>query len=450
MQHPAVLRRISSLLNEPVMGFLALAALCVGIAPLLFALPPALGQALEIAGWAIIAAFALEYVVNLALASDRRAYLLNPWRVVDAAIIVAPLVSLLPFAPDALRSSPALRVLRLARVILFGARARHGLVAGADMGIARAAPSGPPRVSELSPNSERRPLEWRELIAWSARPDERWVHAANLDAAHIKEIARIGELPDVMVEAALRESSYPRLESSARWAAFAMSLPGWADEPRSPVLLLVSERHLLSLSLHRVELQSRPGNEDLPWGTRCALHVIREVLERNEALALRVEHELSGLETLPAQQSPESFFQSIFRLKRNLSLAKGDLWRLRGLLGTLAGGQRELPGLGGDNACLRRLAAQADYLHETIEKAHEQLLTLLDLHLNIASYDVNRFMRLLAVVSSLALIPTIIGGLLGMNVLGNPWPVTLTQVAFGTFILMLCVLYAFLAKGWLR
>jgi len=34
--------------------------------------------------------------------------------------------------------------------------------------------------------------------------------------------------------------------------------------------------------------------------------------------------------------------------------------------------------------------------------------------------------------------------------LGNPWPVTLSQVAFGTFILMLCVLYAFLAKGWLR
>jgi len=33
---------------------------------------------------------------------------------------------------------------------------------------------------------------------------------------------------------------------------------------------------------------------------------------------------------------------------------------------------------------------------------------------------------------------------------GNPWPVTLGQVAFGTLILMLCVLYAFMAKGWLR
>ena len=173
-------------------------------------------------------------------------------------------------------------------------------------------------------------------------------------------------------------------------------------------------------------------------------------LRGKRKIAAQVEHELRALENVGADKSPESFFEAIFRLKRNLALAKGDLWRLRNLLNLLAEGRRELPGLGSDNADLRQLSEQADYLHETVEKAHEQLLTLLDLHLNIASYDVNRFMRLLAVVSSLAIIPTIIGGLLGMNILGNPWPVTLAQVAFGTFILMLCVLYAFLAKGWLR
>src|SRR5438067_817747 len=117
---------------------------------------PACGTTTAAGG--VIGAFALEYGVHLALAPDRRAYVLNAWRIVDALIILAPLVSLLAFAPDALRSSPALRVLRLARVLLFGARARHGLVAGADMGIARAAPSGPPRVTELAPERKPRPL----------------------------------------------------------------------------------------------------------------------------------------------------------------------------------------------------------------------------------------------------------------------------------------------------
>jgi Mg2+ and Co2+ transporter CorA len=251
-----------------------------------------------------------------------------------------------------------------------------------------------------------------------------------------------------MIDAALRETSYPRLESSKRWCAFALSLPGREDEPRSPILLLVGEKHLLSLSLHEANLQGPVGFESLPWGARCTLHVVRTVLQRNEELQGRIEHELRGLEELAADESPESFFEVTFRLKRSIALGRGDLWRLRGLLAMLADGRRTLPGL--DPASLKGVAEQADYLHETLEKAHEQLFTLLDLHLNIASYDVNRFMRLLAVVSSLAIIPTIVGGLLGMNVLGNPWPVTLGQVAFGTFVLMLAVLYAFMAKGWLR
>ena len=446
-----MLRFLARILSEPVMGFLALAALSAGIAPMLFPVPAWLARAIAIGEWAIIALFAVEYLVHLALAHDRRRFVRNPWRIVDALIILAPLASLLPWAPNFLRSSPALRVLRLARVILFGARARRRLAPGADMGIAEKAPSGPLRISALSPtDSQPRASDWDELHRWLAKPDERWMHVANLDAAHIKEIGSVVDLPDVMVDAALRESSYPRLVSKARWCAFALSLPAGTRAPRSPVLLLVSRGHLLSLTLRAMELQSRPAYEDVPWGTRCALHVIAAVLDRNETLAAQVEHELRALESVGADKSPETFFEAIFRLKRNLALAKGDLWRLRNLLNLLAEGRRELPGLGGDNADLKHLSEQADYLHETVEKAHEQLLTLLDLHLNIASYDVNRFMRLLAVVSSLALIPTIIGGLLGMNILGNPWPVTLAQVAFGTFILMLCVLYAFLAKGWLR
>ena len=446
-----VLRFLARCLNEPVMGFLALAALSGGIAPMLFAVPAWLEQTIAVGEWIIIGLFALEYVVHLALAPDKRAYVLNPWRIVDAVIVIAPLASLLPWAPDFLRSSPALRVLRLARVLLFGARARHALVAGADMGITQKGPAGPVRVATLGPNdTEPQGADWNALLEWVKKPDERWVHAANLDEARIKEISPDIELPDVMIDAALRESSYPRLEAKERWCAFAVSLPGGKDEPRTPILLLVCEKHLLSLSLHDVAIQSRPAYEDVPWGTRCALHVIRTVLDRNESHAAQVERDLREIERLDPSRSPEKFFQDVFRLKRQLSLAKGDLWRLKNLLALLAEGRREMPGLGGDNACLKHLSEQADYLHETVDKAHEQLLTLLDLHLNIASYDVNRFMRLLAVVSSLALIPTIIGGLLGMNVAGNPWPVTLSQVAFGTFVLMLCVLYAFFAKGWLR
>src|SRR2546421_6070929 len=76
-----VLRALSRILTEPVMGFLALAALSAGIAPMLFTLPPWLARGVAIGEWAIIGAFALEYLVNLALASDRRRFVRNPWRI---------------------------------------------------------------------------------------------------------------------------------------------------------------------------------------------------------------------------------------------------------------------------------------------------------------------------------------------------------------------------------
>jgi Mg2+ and Co2+ transporter CorA len=256
-----------------------------------------------------------------------------------------------------------------------------------------------------------------------------------------------------MVEAALNESSYPRLETGPRWSALTLSVPPKSDVlRREPVLMLLSEDDVLSLALHPLDLEKPPAAFGaLPWGPRCALDVVRRVLERNEELAGRLEREVRDLETLPADQSPDRFFEATFRLKRSLSVAKGDLWRLRGLLEMLAEGRRTLPGLGDEGReAAGRLAEEADYLYETVDNARESVLSIIDLHINVAAHETNRFMRLVAIMSTLGLIPAITGGLLGMNLADSPWSVTLGQVAFATLILILGVLYAFLAKGWLR
>lgn len=267
------------------------------------------------------------------------------------------------------------------------------------------------------------------------------------------EIASATGVQHVMIEAALQESSFPRIESGARWTALTVSLPSEGDAiQRDHVLLLVSANAVLSLSLHQLDLQQLPAESGtLPWGSRCALHIIRLVLSRDEELAGRLERMVRQLEELPVIESSESFFKQTFRLKRALSTAKGDLWRLRGLLEMLADGRRLLPGLGPDQReSVTLLADEADYLYETVDNIRESVLSLIELHLDIAAHDTNRFMRLLAIVTTLALIPAVMGGLLGMNLVEGPWPVTLAQVAFGTLVLTLGVLYTFMAKGWLR
>lgn len=53
-------------------------------------------------------------------------------------------------------------------------------------------------------------------------------------------------------------------------------------------------------------------------------------------------------------------------------------------------------------------------------------------------------------MSALPGIPAVTGGPLGMNLADSPWAVTPAEVAFVTLVMMLAVLYGFLAKGWLR
>jgi Mg2+ and Co2+ transporter CorA len=120
------------------------------------------------------------------------------------------------------------------------------------------------------------------------------------------------------------------------------------------------------------------------------------------------------------------------------------------MLADLAAGRAIASGPESTKEMFRRLAANAEYLYETVINVRDEVLSVMELHLNIVSFDMNRVMRVLAVVSVLGLIPAVIGGLFGMNLVDNPWPFTLPQVAFSISFGMVMCLYFFLVKGWLR
>jgi Mg2+ and Co2+ transporter CorA len=85
-----------------------------------------------------------------------------------------------------------------------------------------------------------------------------------------------------------------------------------------------------------------------------------------------------------------------------------------------------------------------------MEHAKDSVQSLIELHINTISYDMNRVMRLLAVITSLALIPTIIGGLLGENLADQPYQISIFEVSFLVIALMVLALYAYWRKGWLK
>jgi hypothetical protein len=79
-------------------------------------------------------------------------------------------------------------------------------------------------------------------------------------------------------------------------------------------------------------LRREPDLEKLPFPIRIACSILQLVAEQNERLATRLDAELGALEELPLRESRPSFFEHTFRLKKELSAAQSDLWRLKGVI----------------------------------------------------------------------------------------------------------------------
>jgi Mg2+ and Co2+ transporter CorA len=413
--------------------------------------------------WAIIALFALDYLVTLVLSPRPGAYARSLWGLLDLAIVLGPLISLFPWVSDEFRSTPILRLARLLRAAAFGARA-GGAVVRATEARNISVEQEPLRVSLLTDDRDvPTPAEWKDVL--SSFPDTKgvWYQVSGVTAAHIRDLGAATGVPTTALAAVLGNASFPRAHGSSPFSTLFVWLPVIRrTQPisieRLGVLFLTNGELTITLCptrapTHEATPELLPDRQTSPesFGTRTLLGFLRGLLGHHEYVTGELERELRLLETLPVRDSSPAFFEQAFCLKRELSSIKSDLWRLKGILESLARGRVPFAGLESRQLSpLESLADEVSYIYETVDNLREGILALLDLHMNVVSFDVNRFMRLLAVVSVLGLIPAAIGGLLGMNVVGNPWQITLSEVAFGVSMGMLFCLWLFLIKGWLR
>jgi Mg2+ and Co2+ transporter CorA len=147
----------------------------------------------------------------------------------------------------------------------------------------------------------------------------------------------------------------------------------------------------------------------------------------------------------------EAFLAHTFLLRADILNARGSIKHLKSVIRDLSSGKIIIASAShSDRELFRYLADDANDLYDNIDDLRESLQSLVELRLNVSSFQMNRVMRLLALLTALALIPATIGGLLGMNITDAPWPATLSQVAFGVGVGMTLSLYVFAIKGWLR
>ena len=461
-QRPRPLALVDFVLDEVFLGFLAIVAAALTLAPFVFKkISPQTNTLFEIGQWSIVALFAIEYGIGLRSAGSKKNFVCNSWRLIDAATIVIPMLTFVPGVSRLFRSSTVLRLARLARVLSLGVRA-SGVMVREEISSAAPQKHVPVQIQILpgSGATVPRSATWDEFVQWVKQPGAEWYSIANVGQHNLAALAKATTLSEEFLTAHLLGTSYPHLENMGRFISLFVWLPETAPSgltERNGLLLLASDKSIVTFSRRPAHLLDKIASHKsgelvtLPFPVRMLCQFLELVLDANEQLVGHFEQQLSQLEELPVRESRPQFFERTFRLKKELSAAQSDLWRLRGVVKELAESRVKLPGpTPGAIHFLHDLAETADYLYETVDNIREGVLSLIELHLNVVSFEMNRVMRVLAVVSVLGLIPAVVGGLFGMNLADNPWPFTLAQVTFVVVTAMVTCLYLFVVKGWLR
>jgi Mg2+ and Co2+ transporter CorA len=453
----------TTVLNDTVMGLLGVLALGTTTMPMLFDLTHAQLITLDQIEWLVVLAFSADYVVHYLLADNKRAYVFSGWRLLDLAIIAASTLSFLPSVTDSLRHALVLRVLRVFRAFSFGMRAGSGYFrrSAAD-GTTVSVPVPQAALIRRDGTWKAQPLPWQEFLTRATAAGQEWLDAFDLGSEHVEALGRVIGVPATILGISRAAHTNPRLRTigGKLIASLAMPLVRPGDVPevdRVSVSLVVAEGGILLTTASREcqlwqrMVRSMDSAESASMAALGTEAYFRTILDQNEEVLATLEVHIRAMEDVPVARAGEEFFRLAFRMRRHFSHLKADLWRLSGILDAIEAERVPVPLRGeGQERIFTAMSDQADYLYETANNLQDELISLIELHLNTVSFGINRFMRLLAVVSVLGLVPATVGGLLGMNIMGAPWAVTLGQVTYFVGLVVIGILYVFMTSGHLK
>ena len=229
-ESPAFLIRLARLSSEAVMGFLALVALATALGPLVFDVSPDIELVLTVVEWVLVGAFAADFFIQGAVATDRRAWIRSPWRIVDVLTVLGPILALLPQVSDLARGSLMLRMLRVGRAVAFGTRA-GSVAVRKPRGTSQMVGATTPTVSVISAEGDLQPVEsdWGSFLAWTREPDALWFHAANVNRARFHELAHAAGVSDQDLDRVLDGDGHAKLREGKRHATLVLQIPMVAE-----------------------------------------------------------------------------------------------------------------------------------------------------------------------------------------------------------------------------
>jgi magnesium transporter len=453
--------------TDDLMIALALLLIPAIFLPFLFKFSHMMLVLFRVVNYAIIVAFVLEYFLKLYVADSMRDYATNPWHILDFLIVVVSIANFLPWIPfgGIGRTSPLLRLLRITRIFAVAGRT-----------VKRAIPTKPfeisgPLVSRMKINihadgSTIKGAMKEDISRYLAASGYAWVDLQEVSEPDIDIISDALRIPGVVLTSKIIKESYPKIDSFKDFTSIFIrdiklrsegsGIKG-IDISRNDMLIILADNYIATISAGKSELFDQVSGDGSVKEKKeefipSILYSIfrRNIMDYDEVVRL-LEHRSIALEELPAGMARPSFLEETFYFKKEVQKIHRDLWHFTRVLKAIRSWKVQPGGLKEEFLSLFNiLYDESTYLYETSENVRGNLISLIELHINTISVGLNRVMRILAVITSIGLIPSIINGLFGENLIDSPYSMTITEIFFLEVSIMLLAAYAFYRRGWLR
>jgi Mg2+ and Co2+ transporter CorA len=462
---------VNQILPDSLMIVLALVMIPVVLVPLFFSLPASVATSLKSVDYIILAIFVIEYLSKLILAPNILKHFLNPWHLLDLFVIVVPLVSLLPmFSNKLARSSLILRLLRIIRIVAVGGR-----TVDRRLQLASSAPAREETVNlpvsiqimdeRLTDNYEL--FSFVDLKKYLDSPSHTWANISSVSTLDLDQLSDTLGIPKILLESELIEESYPRVDY---FDDYSMIFSRVADVQishkgltrllinRTGLLIICKGQNILTVSKNRtdffrqiIEEAKKIHTPEDPVDVTILYTILKHILEKDKKIITALEKELMSLESIPLNKRPDNFLETAFHLRKEVNQLVPSLLHMKEIISVITSKRVPLEGFNEKHEKIFDiLEDESAYLHETASNVRDNLQSLVDLYINTTSFEMNKVMRLIAVITSLGIIPAIILGALGTNLIDNPWNINLWQVFSFVIVLMLMMGWIFYRLGWMK
>jgi Mg2+ and Co2+ transporter CorA len=461
---------VNAVLSDLFMAFLSILLLPIILIPLLVPLSDTYLGLLDIGDATIVAFFIAEYFSKLYLSKDRRAHFLEPWHLLDLTIVVLSIVTYLPIFALNGRGSYALlaRLIRLPRVFAVAGRTAGSRLESAPEAVAPPPPPKPMVIRQLDPDlrTTHSGLTWEELEARLKDDRPEWIDIHNVPPEGIARLSRMLGVSESQFKTRVMDEIYPHVTFVQKASLLFLQLGElkYPDRPgsfltiqRSGAVVLCLGRKILTVSPHDLDLvekvltSPRAFPTDQDFAVSVLYGIEGRMVEDYKSILSDIELEVSNIGRIPRSKLPKDFLEHAYQLSKEVSRLGSNLIHFRQMLAVIIA--KKVPLEGFDARAeeeFQVLHDETQFLDEIAEDLGDRVGSITELYINQEAFETNRILKILAVITSVSVIPAAVSGILGENVLGTPFPATLWEVVLGMSLTMAFIVYSFLKLGWLR